>query len=374
MRPCMGLFFGACLLTLISCEKKQDQPQEPREQPPPTTSVNQAGGAETKIDDAVLAAYAPLPAVMESKDNPITDEKIALGRALYYEKRLSASNEISCNTCHILTVDGADARKTSIGHKQQTGRRNAPTVYNAAGHLAQFWDGRAQTIEDQAKGPITNPLEMAMQDEKSVIAEIKKVKWYGEQFKKAFPADKDPVTMDNLAKAIGAFERKLVTPGRWDKFLGGDKSALTAAEKAGFKKFIDTGCNTCHVGPFVGGTMYQKLGLAKPWPKQDDLGRFEATKQEADKMFFKVPTLRNVAKTGPYFHDGGVATLEEAVKLMGRHQLAKELTDDDVSSIVTWLKALNGDIPKDYITEQKVPDAIPPAPKPGPVTSAAPAK
>lgn len=372
MRLDTKLVFALPLAVLaLSCEQKRES-SSTQPAPTATAAASATAEAEVQIDESILPAFGPLPAVMESKDNPLTEDKITLGRALYYEKRLSASNEISCNTCHILTVDGADARKTSVGHKQQTGKRNSPTVYNAAGAIAQFWDGRAKNVEEQAKGPITNPVEMAMQDEKSVIAEIKKVKWYVEQFKKVYPTDKDPVTMDNLAKAIGAFERKLVTPGRWDKFLQGDKSALTAAEKAGFKKFIDTGCNTCHAGPYVGGAMFQKLGLAKPWPKEDDLGRYEATKQDVDKMFFKVPTLRNVSKTAPYFHDGSIATLEEAVKLMARHQLAKELSDADVASIVTWLKALDGEIPKDYIAEQKVPDAIPPAPKPGPVTSGTP--
>jgi cytochrome c peroxidase len=359
--------------SLLACEDKNKAPNPkaaPEEQPKAAaTSGGGAGGSSGSvvIDESLLPAFGKLPAVMESKTNPLTEDKILLGRALYYETRLSASNEISCNTCHVLTVDGADQRKTSIGHKKQAGKRNAPTVYNAAGHFVQFWDGRAKDVEEQAKGPITNPVEMAMQDEKSVLAELRKVKWYQEQFKKVYPDSKgDPVTMDNLANAIGAFERKLVTPSRWDKFLGGDKTALTDAEKAGFKKFTDTGCNTCHAGPYVGGAMYQKLGLVKPWPKETDLGRFEVTKQDSDKMMFKVPSLRNIEKTGPYFHDGSVATLEEAVKLMASHQLGKELSDADVASIVTFLKSLTGEIPKDYIAEYKVPSEIPPAPKPGP--------
>jgi len=365
---------GLVLLTLLAaaaCDDKQkaypNATQQPQE---PAPAGKTASAATVDIDRSLLAAFGPLPAVMESKANPLTEDKITLGRALYYETRLSASNEISCNTCHILTVDGADQRKTSIGHKKQTGKRNAPTVYNAAGHFVQFWDGRAATVEEQAKGPITNPVEMAMQDEKSVLAELRRVKWYQTQFKKAFPETPgDAITMDNLAKAIGAFERKLVTPSRWDKFLGGDDSALTAEEKVGFKKFLDTGCNTCHAGVYLGGAMYQKLGLAKPWPNEDDLGRHEVTKQDVDKMMFKVPTLRNVEKTGPYFHDGSVATLPEAVKLMARHQLGKELSEADVASITTFLKALTGEIPKDYVAEYKVPDAIPPAPKPGPTTA-----
>ena len=351
---------------VAGCDKKDSPAGGATQTGAQTAATASAAPAEVEIDEALLPAFGPLPAVMESKDNPLTEEKITLGRALYYETRLSASNEISCNTCHILTVDGADARKTSSGHKNQAGKRNSPTVYNAAGHFAQFWDGRAKDVEEQAKGPITNPVEMAMQDEKSVMAEISRVKWYKEQFAKAFPGEKNPVTFDNLAKAIGAFERKLVTPSRWDKFLAGDKSALTAAEKAGFKKFTDVGCNTCHAGPYLGGQQFQKLGLAKPWPKTDDLGRYEVTNQEVDKMMFKVPSLRMVEKTAPYFHDGSVATLEEAVKLMARHQLGKELSDADTASIVTWLKTLTGEIPKDYVAEYKVPSEIPPAPKPGP--------
>lgn len=364
-------------LLVVSCEDKKPLP-DPRAAPDPATATTTAATAVTgggtvpdvAIDESLLPAFGALPAVMESKDNPITEDKILLGRALYYETRLSASNEISCNTCHVLTVDGADARKTSIGHKKQAGKRNAPTVYNAAGHFVQFWDGRAKTVEEQAKGPITNPVEMAMQDEKSVLAELRKVKWYESQFKKVYPDAKgDPITMDNLAKAIGAFERKLVTPSRWDKFLAGDKSALTPAEKTGFKKFVETGCNTCHAGPYVGGAMYQKLGLVKPWEKQDDLGRYEVTKQDVDKMMFKVPSLRNIEKTAPYFHDGSIATLEQAVKEMAEHQLGKQLSDADVASIVAFLKALTGEIPKDYIAEYKVPSEIPPAPKPGPTTA-----
>ncbi len=357
----------------LSCEEKKapPNPKATTEEGTAKPQGSAAAGGDVQIDESLLPAFGVLPAVMESKDNPITEDKILLGRALYYETRLSASNEISCNTCHVLTIDGADQRKTSIGHKKQTGKRNAPTVYNAAGHFAQFWDGRAPTVEEQAKGPITNPVEMAMESDKNVLAELGKVKWYKEQFKKVYPDAKgDPITMDNLAKAIGAFERKLVTPSRWDKFLAGDKSALTAAEKAGFKKFTETGCNTCHAGTYVGGAMFQKLGLAKPWPNQDDLGRYDVTKNDADKMFFKVPSLRNIEKTAPYFHDGSIATLEEAVKKMAEYQLGKQLSDADVASIITFLKALTGEIPKDYIAEYKVPSEIPPAPKPGPHTPA----
>ncbi len=352
------------VLLAVACEKKSTEPA-PAPAASPSAAASAAPAPPAEIDDALLAAFKPaLPAVFENKDNPLTEDKITLGRALYYETRLSASNKISCNTCHHLDVDGADQRKSSIGHKDQEGKRNSPSVYNAAGHFVQFWDGRAKDVEEQAKGPILNPIEMAMQDEKSVVAELTRVKWYRDQFAKVFPESK-AITIDNIAKAIAAFERKLSTPSRWDKFLNGDKSALTADEKAGFQKFVATGCTACHMGTYVGGSMYQKLGLVKPWTSDKDLGRFEHTKNEADKMFFKVPSLRNVEKTAPYFHDGSVATLEEAVRLMGRHQLGRELPDADIKSIVTFLKTLTGEIPKDYVAEYKVPAEIPPAPKPG---------
>jgi cytochrome c peroxidase len=346
---------------LAACEKKTETTTQPAPQP---SASAPAPKAETEITEASLAAFKPaLPAAFESKDNPLTEDKITLGRALFYDTRLSASNKISCNTCHILSVDGADARKSSIGHKEQEGKRNSPTVYNAAGQFVQFWDGRAKDVEEQAKGPILNPIEMAMQSDKEAIKEVAAVKWYQDQFKKAFPGEKAPVNIDNVAKAIAAFERKLTTPSRWDKFLEGDKNALTPDEKAGFNKFVQTGCTACHMGTLVGGGMYQKLGLVQPWPEQKDLGRYEVTKNDADKMMFKVPSLRNVEKTSPYFNDGSVKTLEEAVKLMAKHQLGKDLSDADIKSIITWLKTLTGEIPKDYIAEYKVPAEIPPPPK-----------
>lgn len=326
--------------------------------------------ASDRLDPTSLALFRPpLPAEIPSPANPITEDKIKLGRALFYETRLSASNEISCNTCHVLSKDGADARPSSIGHKKQEGRRNAPTVYNAAGHAAQFWDGRAKDVEEQSKGPITNPVEMAMESDQNVLAELSRVPWYREQFAKAFPGEASPITMDNLARAIGAFERRLVTPSRWDRFLAGETGALTDAEKKGFATFVRTGCQACHSGTYVGGQSFQKLGAVVPWPSTRDLGREEVTKQEGDRMLFKVPSLRNVARTAPYFHDGSVKTLEEAVRLMGKHQLGKDLPEGDVQVIVTWLGSLTGEIPRDYVAEYKVPAEIPPAPNPAPGAS-----
>jgi cytochrome c peroxidase len=298
-----------------------------------------------KIDPASLQAFAVLPAVMDSASNPVTPEKVALGRKLYFEKRLSKSQDISCNTCHPLNDYGAEDTPTSEGFKGQKGTRNAPTVFNAAGHIAQFWDGRAPDVEEQAKGPMMNPIEMAMPSDKIVVATLKSVAEYRDDFKKAFPEEKDPITLDNAAKAIGAFERTLTTSSRWDKFLSGDRAALTDAEKAGFNKFTETGCQACHAGAYVGGEMFQKLGVIKPWPSTADLGRFAVTKQEADRMVFKVPSLRNVDKTAPYFHDGSVAKLDDAVKDMAEYQLGRKLTDEEVGQIVAWLKTLRGELP-----------------------------
>jgi len=317
---------------------------------------------EVKADD--LGMYKALGQSFASDTNPITDDKVKLGRSLYYDPRLSLGQDISCNSCHDLPTYGVDHTKTSTGHKKQLGGRNAPTVYNAAGNIAQFWDGRAATVEDQAKGPVLNPIEMAMPDEEHVVKVLKSIPGYEPLFKAAFPDDDKPITYDNMAKAIGAFERKLVTPSRWDKFLGGEQGALTDDEKRGFNLFVKTGCPTCHNGPNVGGSMYQKLGFKKPYPKQDDLGRFEVTKNEVEKMVFRVPSLRNVEKTAPYFHDGSIATLEEAVRTMAEYQNGVELKDDEVASIVTFLKSLTGEIPKDYIAKPDLPESGKNTPEP----------
>jgi cytochrome c peroxidase len=320
--------------------------------------------APAAIDVAQLQAFQPSPEVMASATNPITEEKIVLGRMLYYEPRLSKSQEISCNSCHMLDKYGVDGQPTSDGHKGKTGDRNSPTVYNAAGHLAQFWDGRAADVEQQAKGPVMNPIEMAMDTEEGVLVVLKSMPEYVALFKTAFPGEKDPVTYDNMAKAIGAFERKLITPSRWDKFLGGDQNALTADEKAGFQAYFEAGCQTCHSGAYVGGGSYQKLGMIKAWPDSSDSGREKVTKSAADRMVFKVPSLRNIDKTGPYYHNGKVATLAEAVSMMAEYQLGKTLTDAQIRSIITWFGTLTGDLPAEYIKEPVLPKSTAKTPKP----------
>lgn len=316
------------------------------------------------IPEFRLRMFKPLPQAVENPKNPITPEKVELGRVLYYENRISKSHKFSCNSCHKLDQFGVDNEPTSEGHRGQRGDRNSPTVYNAAVHFAQFWDGRAADVEEQAKGPILNPVEMAMPDEKTVVATLKSMPQYVRMFQNAFPQDKEPVNYENMARAIGAFERKLMTPSRWDRFLQGDKTALNDSEKAGFLKFVETGCATCHMGACAGGTMYQKLGVVKPYPGLKDEGRAKVTKRAEDRFFFKVPGLRNIEKTWPYFHDGSVKTLDEAVKLMAEYELGKNLSAGEVASIVTWLKTLTGEIPRDYVKPPALPPSTAKTPKP----------
>jgi cytochrome c peroxidase len=297
-----------------------------------------------------------LPESMTSAANAITAAKVDLGRMLFYDPRLSRNRNVSCNSCHDLLNYGADGKPVSTGHNGQTGTRNSPSVYHAAGHIAQFWDGRAADVEEQAKGPVLNPVEMAMASENAVVERLRSVPGYAAAFRSAFPNDTEPVTFDNMARAIGAFERKLVTPSRWDRFLQGDHSAITNEEMNGHHEFMHGGCATCHSGPYVGGGMFQKLGTERPWPVVTDLGRIEVTKATSDRMVFKVPSLRNVEKTAPYFHDGKVPTLEEAVRLMARHQLDTELSETQVRQIALWLGSLTGEIPRDYIRPPRLPE------------------
>jgi len=237
-------------------------------------------------------------------------------------------------------------------------------VYNAAGHFVQFWDGRAPTVEEQAKGPITNPVEMAMPSNTAAVQVIKSMPEYVAMFQKAFPQESDPITYNNMALAIGAFERGLVTPSKWDAYLTGDHSALTDAQKEGFNTFSGTGCQWCHAGAYVGGAAYQKLGVVKPWPNQSDQGVYQLTKDDTDRMVFKVPSLRNIKKTGPYFHDGSVATLEDAIRNMAVHQRGVTLNDAQVKSIEAWMDSLTGEIPASYIKSPELPKSTAQTPQP----------
>jgi cytochrome c peroxidase len=316
--------------------------------------------------DPRLTMFAPLPPLMDSASNPITLAKVNLGRKLYYDPRLSKNQDVSCNTCHMLDKYGVDGLPTSVGHLQQVGARNAPTVYNAAGHIAQFWDGRSPDVEDQAKGPPLNPIEMAMADEAGIEAVLNSIPGYVSLFAAAFPDEENPVIFDNMAKAIGAFERGLVTPTGFDDYLAGDEAGLSQHEKEGLTAFLDAGCATCHSGPYIGGGMYQKIGLVQPWGNDTDQGRYDVTGEDADRQVFKVPSLRNIAETGPYFHDGSVKTLNEAVRLMAEHQLGIPVTNEQVIAIISFLNSLTGDIDPAYIAMPDLPESSPSTPAPDP--------
>lgn len=272
-------------------------------------------------------------------DNTVTEDKVALGRALYHEKHLSKNGNLSCASCHDLDNWGQDGKRVSPGSDGKDGDRNTPTVLNAFRQFAQFWDGRAATVEEQAIMPVLNPVEHGIADEAQLVAKIKEKPELVEGFKKAFPGEEDPVTPANFGKAIGAFERTLVTRSRFDDFLDGDQKALSNEEKLGLKYFIEVGCITCHMSRLLGGEQYQKVGLIKPYPTED-IGRAKVTGNEAEKFFFKVPSLLNVEKTAPYYHDGKVATLEEAVKNMASIQLGRELKAEEVTAMVAFLKSL----------------------------------
>ena len=350
-----SVFLGlALVVAIVSCDRKQESPKG--ETATVAGEVSTPAAAPTKAE---LAMFAPLPKRMSAPGVTATPEQIDLGRRLYYETVLSKGHDVSCNTCHALNGYGADGRRVSVGELGHAGDRNAPTVYNAADQIGQFWDGRAKTVEEQAKGPILNPGEMAMPDSAAVLAHMRGSAAYVAAFKKAFPGQSNAITYDNVGRAIGAFERGLVTPSRWDRYLSGDSSAITAAELRGFTTFARVGCASCHAGAYVGGQSYQKLGLVTPWPALRDSGRILVTRRPSDLYVFKVPTLRNVEKTGPYFHDGSVASLDSAIALMGRHQLGRELTSAQVASIRTWLGTLTGTLPEAYIAQPPRPELKP---------------
>ena len=323
-----------------------------------------AAAAPDVFTPSMLSSYEVLPEVVEPTAYELTDELITLGRMLYYETRISISQEISCNSCHLLDNYGVDGLQFSLGHDGKPVGRNSPTVYNAALHLSQFWDGRAADVEAQAQGPILASGEMGMPDPEYVIMVLKSIPGYLPLFEAAFPGEADPINYDNVGRAIGAFERYLVTPGDFDKFVAGDESALSDQEKRGFALFVNTGCTSCHYGPAVGGEKYAVLGQVEPYPGLTDEGRFVVTGEDADKFAFKVPSLLNIAETGPYLHNGSITTLEEMVVLMAKHQLGKELTDAQVTDIVAFLTSLTGEIPTEYIAVPEFPENGPDTPGP----------
>ena len=304
----------------------------------------------------------------ELAGNLSTPARVELGKMLYFDPRLSASHAISCNSCHNIGLGGADAEPTSIGHRWQQGGRNAPTVFNAVFNKAQFWDGRAKDLEQQAGGPIVNPIEMAS-PEPHVAEQLKGTPGYREAFDKAFSGEPSPITLGNVQKAIAVFEATLITPNApFDRFLKVDQSALSAVQKEGLALFIDRGCATCHNGINVGGGMYAPFGVVEK-PGADilplaDKGRFTVTKTASDEYVFKVPSLRNITLTAPYFHSGQAWDLRQAVAVMGASQLAIQLISDDVDKITAFLDGLTGEQPK--VTYPVLPPNVGATPRPQP--------
>ena len=285
--------------------------------------------------------FGPLPNSMPGSEND-TVEQIALGKNLYFDKRLSINDTQACSSCHRLEdgFAGVDNLPTSPGARGEQGTRNSPTVLNSGWQDSQFWDGRAEDLVEQAKGPILNPIEMGMPDERSVEKKIRDIEEYRDQFALAFPGDEQAIRYQNIAEAIAAFERTLITPSRFDDFMEGDAEALSEDEQRGLNTFLKIDCNSCHDGVLIGGETYEPLGKEHPYDNQDDQGMYLLTGDESDRMFFKVAPLRNVALTAPYFHDGKITTLEEAVRKMGKLQLDEDLTDQQVSDITAFLKTL----------------------------------
>lgn len=320
--------------------------------PTAQADTSQTEAAQTLLKTA-QGLFQALPNREEmEKIRPFTDAQVKLGHQLWYEPRLSRGNTVSCNSCHNLASFGVDNLPTSQGHVGLFGGRNSPTALNAALLGSQFWDGRAADVEEQAGGPLLNPVEMANPDEASVVKKIAHIPEYQALFKEAFADNGGEISFANITTAIAAFERTLLTPSRWDDYLRGDIQALSAQEQKGLKAFIDNGCIACHMGVNLGGDSLQKFGLAVGpyWeltgsPGQDE-GRFEVTKDEKDKFFFRTPGLRNVAATYPYFHDGSVWELEKAVSIMGKAQLGKDLSQQEVDDIVAFLNVLTAPAPE----------------------------
>ncbi len=312
-----------------------------KEEPKDSVPKAMTQAEETELLNKAKQLFGVLPEKMPGSEND-NEDIIALGKKLYFETALSANRTQSCNTCHdIIEKAGVDNKKTSDGAVHgKVGRRNSPTVLNAGYQFAQFWDGRAKDLKEQAKGPILNPDEMAMPTEKEAEKRISQLPEYMDLFKKAFPNAKKQITYDNIAEAIAAFERTLISKSRFDNYIAGNQTALSNEEKVGLKTFIEVGCITCHTGPLFGGNIYQKAGLVHPYENTEDLGRYEVTKVESDKYMFKVPILRNVILTFPYFHDGAVATIDEAVKKMAYLNLGKDLKPEEISAIVKFLGSL----------------------------------
>jgi len=329
-----ALILLAALAVLLVAITWNDPPAAPPLPYHPTPSAPDRGG------EPVSALFPLIP-----DPHP---ERSALGLSLFHDPRLSRDSSVSCASCHALDRGGADGRPRSIGVGGAVGRLNAPSVFNAALNVAQFWDGRAATLAEQIEGPLHNPAEMAM-DWPTLIARLSGIDEYRERFAALYP---DGLTPASVTDAIVRYQLTLVTPNApFDRYLAGDEDAIDQDAREGYERFKSYGCASCHQGANIGGNMFQRFGIMDDyfadWGLIDevDLGRFNVTGRDEDRHVFKVPSLRNVALTAPYFHDGSVATLEEAVAIMARYQLGRSLSDEDVRLIVAFLNTLTGDRP-----------------------------
>ncbi|MEA3464771.1 MAG: cytochrome-c peroxidase [Thermodesulfobacteriota bacterium] len=313
--------------------------------------VSLASASDGELRALSKGMFEAVPSVAPTlQGNPASAARLHLGHMLYFEPRLSASQLISCQTCHNVGLAGGDLQETSTGHGWQKGPRNAPTTYNAVFNSAQFWDGRAKDLAEQAKGPVQASVEMNNTPE-AVVLLLNSIPEYVALFGKAFPGEKNPVTFDNMAKAIEIFEATLITPNDdLDRFMAGDNNALSADQKKGLDLFINNGCADCHAGVNLGGSDYFPFGVVEQPGAEvlppDDKGRFKVTNTVSDAYVFRSPPLRNIALTSPYFHSGKVWTLTQAVAIMGTSQLGMDLNDEEVALIVSLLEGLSGDQPQ----------------------------
>lgn len=303
----------------------------------PSAAVEEGAPVDAEVSPRLLRRFQSLPQPVQPQ-TASEKVRVALGEKLFNDPGLSADGTVSCKSCHDTKSHGDDGEKTAKGVHGKRGTRNAPSITYSAGAFRQFWDGRADSLEEQAMGPLTNADEMGS-TEASIVAYLKSQPSYRAEFAEAFPG-KDSLSTKSVSKALAAYERTLPKRSRWDSFLDGDEKALSRDEKKGLRTFLNAGCMVCHTGPYLGAATFEKVGVVEPWPNQQDQGRFLITHNETDKMVFRVPGLRNVAETGPYFHDGSAATLSEAIHLMAKHQLGIDLTPEEVASIETWLKSL----------------------------------
>lgn len=320
----------------------------------PFLQPGRGGNQADVLAERANRVFGRLPLVMTSEKNPVTDDKVRLGKMLFFENRISVDETVSCAKCHPFSLYAADGLRKSVGNRCLENRRNAPTVLNAAGQVAQHWIGDRADVEDQTRQSVVGPASFGMPSPEEVEKKLKEIKGYAVLFKRAFPEDGDPVSVKNLALAIGAYERTLVTPSPFDAFLAGRQDALDGRAKKGMRVFLELGCATCHSGPYMGGQMFRKFGLVEPYSKHTrseplDDGRYAATKDEADRFVFKVPGLRNVSRTPPYFHDGSVDDLEMAVWVMGKVQLGRSLSEEELGDIKAFLDSLTGEIPEDAL-------------------------